>query len=137
MLKLHNVPSKEIRSEWAHVRFGYGSWNRLLLIECENSTIYLFRGWDQNPQFSLSLSDIADVIDSEVVRPKKNGMEYRIELKLRRQVEQPFMNRILHALKVHPTNAPGGQVFLSDITFSSRIRWLTPLMPGSQKAQFT
>ncbi len=102
MLNLHKVPSKEIRSEWVHVRFAFGSWDRLLLIECENSTIYFFRGWDHEPQFTLPRSQISDIIDSEVIRPKRKGMECRIEIKIHRQLEQPFMNRILQALKVQP-----------------------------------
>ena len=99
MLNLHRVPSKEIISEWVHVRFALGTWDRLLLIECENSTIYFFRGWDHDLQFTLPHSKISEIVDSEVIHPRRKGMECRIELKTHRQ-EQPFMNRFFQALKV-------------------------------------
>ena len=101
MPSVFNVPSQEVRSEWVHVKTGMGGWQRLCLVECEDSTFHFCQVWERTPQFSISLTQISHIIDCQVLYPDKKGIESRVILNLvRTQESKPLMTRLLQVFKV-------------------------------------
>lgn len=94
MSSLFNIPANKIRSEWVHVRSGLVGWKRLCLFECDDSCLYFCQVWEPVPQISVSLAQVSDVIDCQVLNPDKKGMECRIDLKFQK-TNQPLISRLM------------------------------------------
>ena len=122
MPKLHNVPAKEVHSEWVQVRSGF-TWERLSLTACENGGLYFHRGWEPDAILFVRIDQIIEIV--ELDNNSRNRAHRRVQIAFPAGSNRSLATKLFEGFKVSFRTLPS--------FFLMKLLIFTPFPPSSKK----